>query len=91
MSKTLTVPHGNEQYPWAIWEDGEQHTAIRAPHLPISEHTFQISANSFRNSLTARASKVSKDRGIDFRCTTNVDGDKVTFRFFTVEPEKGKK
>lgn len=71
MSKALTVPHGNEKYPWEQWENGEEHTAIKG-------EDFTISAKSFRNSLTARAAKIGR------KVATSVRSKAVViFRFLT--------
>lgn len=68
MSKTAQLPNGNTIYPWARWTSGRQFRVRRG-------RQFKISAASFRNSLTARASKLG------MAVITRVKGNTVTFQF----------
>ncbi len=56
MSKTKRVlGHGNQKYPWPLWENGEEHTVVRGV-----DFRRRISARGFQNQLHVRAARVGK-------------------------------
>lgn len=76
MSKTAAPQHGNQIYPWKLWENGEWHTTKR-------DKQFRgVTAEGFRRQLNVRACR----RGMNVE--THVDGDSVTFQFLPKPEDK---
>lgn len=75
MSKTKrSIVHGNQNYPWDVWEVGGPHHAKRGVHF-----RRRISLASFQGQLHVRASRIGR------RVESSIDGNVVTFQFFDKE------